>query len=109
MAAWWQELLGVEEVGLDDDFFGLGGHSLVGVRLFAKIKKTYQVDLELAVLFEARTVRQLADVIRKAQQPDAAEQVAGAQNRMVPIEHNTTRGASTVFRTRALMAPGTNR
>jgi amino acid adenylation domain-containing protein len=90
LASWWQDLLGVEQVGLDDDFFGLGGHSLVGVRLFAKIKKTYQVDFELAVLFEARTVRQLADAIRKAQQPDAAEQGAWSQNRMVPIAHSTT-------------------
>ena len=90
LAIWWQELLGVEQVGLDDDFFALGGHSLVGVRLFAKLKKIYQVDLELAVLFEARTVRQLADAIRKAQQPDAAGQGAAAQNRMVPIAHSTT-------------------
>ncbi len=69
LAAWWQELLGVDQVGLDDDFFSLGGHSLVGVRLFAKIKRTYQTDLELAVLFEARTVRQLATLIGDARQP----------------------------------------
>jgi acyl transferase domain-containing protein/thioesterase domain-containing protein/acyl carrier protein len=69
LAAWWQEMLGVERVELDDDFFALGGHSLIGVRLFAKIRKTYQVDLELAVLFEARTVRQLAELIRKLRQP----------------------------------------
>ena len=68
LASWWQELLGVELVEPDDDFFALGGHSLVGVRLFAKIRKTWQVDLELAVLFEARTVRQLADVIVRSQQ-----------------------------------------
>jgi acyl transferase domain-containing protein/thioesterase domain-containing protein len=74
LAAWWQEMLGVKEVGQDDDFFALGGHSLVGVRLFVKIKKAFQVDLQLAVLFEARTVRQLAAVIRKAKQPAAAEQ-----------------------------------
>ena len=73
LAAWWHELLGVEQVGLDDDFFALGGHSLVGVRLFAKIKKAFQVDLQLAVLFEASTVRRLADVIRKERQPVAAE------------------------------------
>jgi amino acid adenylation domain-containing protein len=90
LAIWWQELLGVEQVGLDDDFFGLGGHSLVGVRLFAKIKKTYRVDLELAVLFEGRTVRQLADAIHKAQQPDTAEQGTWSQNRIVPIAHSTT-------------------
>jgi acyl transferase domain-containing protein/thioesterase domain-containing protein/acyl carrier protein len=74
LASWWQDLLGVEQVGLDDDFFALGGHSLVGVRLFAKIKKTWQVDLELAVLFEARTVRQLADVVAKQKQTAGADE-----------------------------------
>ena len=74
LAAWWQEMLGVEHVELEDDFFALGGHSLIGVRLFAKIRKTYQVDLELATLFEARTVRQLAQLIRKSQQPVVTEQ-----------------------------------
>jgi thioesterase domain-containing protein/acyl carrier protein len=67
LASWWQELLGVDQVHPGDDFFSLGGHSLIGVRLFAKIKKTFGVDLELAVLFEARTLRQLAEVIRGAQ------------------------------------------
>ncbi len=89
LASWWQDLLGVENVGLDDDFFGLGGHSLVGVRLFAKIKKTFQVDIELAVLFEARTVRQLANVIRKAQQPAATEQKAWSA--LVPIQPHGSR------------------
>ncbi len=89
LASWWQELLGVDKVGLDDDFFGLGGHSLVGVRLFAKIKKTFQVDIELAVLFEARTVRQLALVIRKAQQPAATE--TKTWSALVPIQPNGSR------------------
>ncbi len=89
LAAWWQELLGVEDVGLDDDFFALGGHSLVGVRLFTKIKRTYQVDLELAVLFEARTVRQLADVIRKSKQPANDEQKTWST--LVPIQPNGSR------------------
>ncbi len=86
LAEWWQELLGVEKVGLDDDFFDLGGHSLVGVRLFAKIKKTYQVDLALAVLFEARTIRQLAGVIRKSEHSASAE--AKTWSALVPIQPN---------------------
>ena len=66
LAEWWQELLGVETIGPDDDFFDLGGHSLIAVRMFSKIKKTYQQDLNLSTLFEARTIRQLAGLIRKA-------------------------------------------
>ena len=89
LAEWWQELLGVEKVGLDDDFFDLGGHSLVGVRLFAKIKKTYQVDLDLASLFEARTIRQLAVVIRKLKQAASAE--AKTWSALVPIQPNGSR------------------
>ena len=89
LSAWWQEMLGVEHVRLDDDFFELGGHSLIGVRMFAKVKKTYQVDLELSVLFEARTVRQLAAVVRKAKQP--ATTVSRAWSALVPIQPNGSR------------------
>ena len=89
LSAWWQEMLGVEHVGLDEDFFDLGGHSLIGVRMFAKVKKTYQVDLELSVLFEARTVRQLAAVIHKAKQP--ATTVSKAWSALVPIQPNGSR------------------
>jgi acyl transferase domain-containing protein/thioesterase domain-containing protein len=71
LASWWQEMLGVDKVGPNEDFFALGGHSLVGVRLFSKIRKTYQVDLEIVVLFEARTISRLAAVIRNARQPAA--------------------------------------
>jgi thioesterase domain-containing protein/acyl carrier protein len=66
LAEWWQELLGVEQVRLDDDFFELGGQSLIVVRLFSKIKKTYGVNFGLSTLFEARTVRTLGRLIREA-------------------------------------------
>jgi acyl transferase domain-containing protein/thioesterase domain-containing protein len=89
LASWWQELLGVDQVGLDDDFFALGGHSLIGVRLFARIRKTWAADLELAVLFEARTIRQLAEVIRRLRQPAAAE--TRAWSALVPIQPNGSR------------------
>lgn len=71
VAEWWQELLGVENVGPADDFFALGGHSLVAARLFARIRRTWNRDLELAVLFEARTVRKLAQLIDESRHMDA--------------------------------------
>ncbi len=89
LAGWWQDLLGVPQVNSDDDFFALGGHSLSGVRLFAKIKKTFHVDLELAVLFEARTLGQLAEVIRMAGVPAGSEQETWSA--LVPIQPNGTR------------------
>ena len=89
LVAWWQELLGVEKVELEDDFFALGGHSLVGIRLLTKIKKAYKLDLELGVLFEARTVRKLAERIREAQQPLPAE--SKSWSCLVPIQPNGSR------------------
>lgn len=65
LAKIWQELLGVEQVGIHDDFFALGGYSLIAVRLFARVKKTWKVDFPLAVLFEAPTVEALALRLRE--------------------------------------------
>jgi acyl carrier protein len=63
IAAWWREMLGVETVAKEDNFFDLGGHSLIGVRLLARIKRTYLVDLDLSHLFEADTIGKLAALI----------------------------------------------
>ena len=76
LADWWRELLGVDAVGLDDDFFDLGGHSLIAVRLVSKIKKAYKLDFGLSILFEARTIRQLADLIRRTSIPFAQSPLA---------------------------------
>ncbi|MBX3462824.1 MAG: SDR family NAD(P)-dependent oxidoreductase [Planctomycetes bacterium] len=64
LAESFRELLGVDRPGLDQDFFELGGHSLLAVRLFARIHKDFGLDLELATLLSAGTVRKLAAVVR---------------------------------------------
>lgn len=66
LAGFWKELLGVRKVGLRDSFFDLGGHSLIAVRLFARIKKAYQVEFPISLLFEAPTIERCAEAIRKA-------------------------------------------
>ncbi|OLF06967.1 hypothetical protein BLA60_29345 [Actinophytocola xinjiangensis] len=50
------ELLGVPEVGVDDDFFVLGGHSLLVSRLVSRVRAAFGVELSLKSVFETRTV-----------------------------------------------------
>jgi thioesterase domain-containing protein/acyl carrier protein len=63
LAGFWSELLGVAQVGVEDDFFALGGHSLIAVRLFAMIRKSFRVDFPISVLFEAPTIARCAALI----------------------------------------------
>ena len=63
LAGFWSELLGIDKVGVTDNFFDLGGHSLVAVRLFRMIKKAYAVDFPISVLFEAPTIEKCARLI----------------------------------------------
>lgn len=60
----WQELLGVEPIGIHDDFFELGGHSLLGTQVLARIRDRFKVDLSLRTVFEAATPAALAQHIR---------------------------------------------
>ncbi|GAA3923150.1 hypothetical protein GCM10022229_16250 [Luteimonas lutimaris] len=62
----WAELLGRGRVGVDDDFFALGGHSLQAVRMFHRLSKATRVNLPLATLFAAPTARSLAAAYRAA-------------------------------------------
>ena len=64
LVSFWEDLLGIDQIGVHDDFFELGGHSLIAVRLFARIKKTFRVDYPMSVLFEASTVAKCADMLR---------------------------------------------
>lgn len=63
LVGFWQDLLGVGQVGVEDSFFDLGGHSLIAVRLFAMVKKAFRVDFPISVLFEAPTIAACARLI----------------------------------------------
>ncbi|TNV63474.1 acyltransferase domain-containing protein [Corallococcus exiguus] len=66
VAALWQDLLGLESVGITDNFFELGGHSLLGVQLLSRIREAFQVELSMRALFESPTVEVMTVAIVEA-------------------------------------------
>ncbi|MFL5538621.1 MAG: acyltransferase domain-containing protein, partial [Longimicrobiaceae bacterium] len=62
----WRELLGIGEIGVHDDFFQLGGHSLLGMQLISRVRETFGVELPLRAIFHAPTVAGMAAMIDEA-------------------------------------------
>ncbi len=63
LAAIWGELLGLDRVGVDDDVFDLGAHSLLAMKALTRIREAFRINLVLRNLFEQPTVAQLAPMI----------------------------------------------
>uniref|UniRef100_UPI0030F465EA thioesterase domain-containing protein n=1 Tax=Paraglaciecola sp. TaxID=1920173 RepID=UPI0030F465EA len=60
----WQELLGLERVGITDNFFELGGHSLLITRLITRINQKLDLQLTVTQLFEFQTIQQIIEHIK---------------------------------------------
>lgn len=65
LAAIVRDLLGVDRVGADDNFFALGGHSLLGTQVILRAREAFGVELGLRHLFEAQTIALLAETIER--------------------------------------------
>jgi amino acid adenylation domain-containing protein len=63
LAAAWQEVLNITNIGIDDDFFDLGGSSMVAIRVVNKINTSTEAGLTVAALYQLPTIRQLAEKI----------------------------------------------
>lgn len=61
----WQEVLGVDKIGVTDNFFALGGHSLSALSILLKIRNKFSIDLPIRALFDAPSITQLSNYIRQ--------------------------------------------
>ncbi|GCE15699.1 non-ribosomal peptide synthetase [Tengunoibacter tsumagoiensis] len=87
LAQVWMELLHLPAVGRHDNFFALGGHSLLGTQIIARLHARLPVSLRLQDLFAAPTIAQFAQVLHLAQQQTLAlpPLVAGARPDPLPL------------------------
>ena len=76
----WSDVLGISELGPGDDFFLLGGDSLLGTQVISRLRQVCGVRLHLRDIFENSTVARLADSIRRLRQ-DAPQQVLEGSSR----------------------------
>ncbi len=72
LAAIWAGILGLANVGAEDNFFDLGGHSLLATRMLAAVREAFQVELPLRLLFERPILEELARAIEAARDETAA-------------------------------------
>ncbi|MGE0127962.1 MAG: amino acid adenylation domain-containing protein [Blastocatellales bacterium] len=70
LAPMWADVLGLDQVGVDDNFFDLGGHSLRATQIISRVREAFQVELPLRAFFESPTVAELARRIEAARQTE---------------------------------------
>ncbi|MUN36834.1 amino acid adenylation domain-containing protein [Actinomadura sp. NEAU-AAG5] len=80
------DVLGVPQVGPDDDFFALGGHSLLAIRLVSRVRKAFGGDLAIRQVFQTPTVSGLAAALDGAGE-DRPRLVAGPRPDRVPLSY----------------------
>jgi acyl carrier protein len=77
----WKELLGISAVGLDDNFFDLGGHSLLITRMSKMIEERLHTPIRIIHLFRYPTIRSLAGYLSESQEPEETTETGGFKAR----------------------------
>ena len=71
LAGMWELVLGLDRVGEEDDFFAVGGHSLMAAQLMSRVRDVFKVEITVRTLFDAPRLGQLARAIEEAQRATA--------------------------------------
>jgi non-ribosomal peptide synthetase component F/thioesterase domain-containing protein len=84
LAAIWEDVLSTRPIGRDQDYFELGGNSLLATRLFAEIDRVFHIHLPISTLFYAKTIAEFAPLVEK-------QNTGESWSSLVPIQPNGSR------------------
>jgi len=84
LASIWEDVLSARPIGRNQDYFELGGNSLLAIRLFSEIDRVFKVHLPISTLFYVKTIAEFADLIER-------QQADGAWSSLVPVQPNGSR------------------
>ncbi|MCG8684922.1 MAG: AMP-binding protein, partial [Desulfobacterales bacterium] len=102
----WKEVLGISRVSLHDNFFDIGGHSLLMVSVFTRLKQAFETDISLVDLYKYTTVQSLADFLGNRPLPGIQAGQAPSARIFGPGDTDTTKVAIIGIACRYPGAPG---
>src|SRR5262249_10957371 len=82
LARIWSDVLGQTQIGAEDNFFDLGGDSLLATQVYARVKQAFAIDISLQQIFEHQRIADLAPVIQSATQNE------GEYESIQPVSHD---------------------
>ena len=100
IASIWQEMLQIEKVGINDNFFSVGGHSLLVVKVQAKLNEVFNEELLVSELFKYPTIRELAQYITHKADVKKTEQSASKR-----IQDRASRQKEAIKKRKQLLGP----
>jgi len=102
LARIWSQVLGIDRVGVHDDFLELGGHSLLALQLVSRLRAELALELTLEAIFQAPTVARLAERVEamQASMPASQERVAALKDRLERLSPDERKALLAEARTR---------
>jgi acyl carrier protein len=83
VAELWQDVLGIDRIGIHDNFFELGGHSLLATQLVSRLQQAFQTSVELDIFFSAPSIAELTEaILRKQLEQSAGDQMTQLLDRL---------------------------
>ena len=88
----WKELLGIENIGIKDNFFDLGGHSLIVTQMISRIREEFGIELPVRKIFENPTIENLSFAIQNENRVSSIPPLKRAErNKPIPLSFNQQR------------------